>query len=360
MSLRSAAVLAVALSLAAGLRASVIFFDKQDNHRQITDKSIQANRSKESSLGPKKRRIAGKIPMPEQKIYTGVFDAEIVKGRTNFEKAVGSDVAVIAFYQSWDKKGVFPKRLAEEVVKAKKVLMVTWEPWRASRSDWDQPEFRLSTIAGGKHDPYVRQWLSDARDLRAPIFVRFAHEMNGDWYPWGKQANSPQEYVAAWRHIVDLSRELGADNITWVWSPNEVTGSETLDPYYPGNDYVDWIGVSGFNWGGLERWQGWRSYSQIFGPTFEQIKKYNKPIAIAEISSIENPRAGQQSKAAWITETLAAVKTSEPKVSMLIWFNGTFETNNKLYDWTIDGSPAAAQAMKDGLSDPVFTGRIIK
>lgn len=353
MSVRSAAVLAVVLGLGAGLWVSGIFFDNKDNRRPATEKSIQANR-------PKERRIAGKIPMPEQKIYTGVFDGTISKGRTKFEQALGGDVAVIAFYQSWGENGVFPGGLAEDLVKAKKVLMLTWEPWRPSKSDWDQPDFRLSAIADGKHDPYIRQWLSDARDLRAPIFVRFAHEMNGSWYPWGKHANSPQEYVAAWRHIVDLSRELGAVNITWVWSPNEVNGSEILDPYYPGDDYVDWVGVSGFNWGGLEPWQGWRTYTQIFAPTLEQIKKYNKPIAITEISSIENPRSGQQSRAAWITETLAAVKTSEPKVSMLIWFNSTFETNNKLYDWTIDGSPAAAQAMKDGFSHPVFTGRIIK
>ena len=356
MTIKRAFAMALALFILAAVWLSVFFFKQKTSPKRKQERSVAVERPRRPVA--KKVRVVGKIKPIENKIISGVFDRNIVGGKTKFERAIGRDVAVVVLYQSWGDNGTFPTALAAELGKKNKVLMVTWEPWRSSQTDWNQPDYRLSKIAAGNHDGYIKKWLSDARDLRQPIFVRFAHEMNGDWYPWGKHVNSPADYVAAWRHIVDLSRELRATNITWVWSPNEVIGQDNLDLYYPGGEYVDWIGVSGFNWGGLERWQNWRDYNQIFDRTFKQIRKYDKPIAIAEISSIENPRAGQQSRASWITEMLAKVKNSDPKVSMIIWFDGSFETHDKLYNWVIDGSPDSVQALKNGLADPVFTGHI--
>lgn len=299
-----------------------------------------------------------KITPVKGKVITGVFDKTIVDGRTGFERAVGRKTAVRAMYQAWGDDGSFPRGRATGVLKQKQVPMITWEPWKFSKTDLDQPQYRLSEIAAGKHDTYIRAWLLEARDLRGPIMVRFAHEMNGEWYPWGRHVNTPADYVAAWRHIVDLSRRSGVNNISWVWSPNEVREEDNLDDYYPGTDYVDWIGISGFNWGGLEKWQKWRSFNEIFGPTLSRVKKYDKPIVIAETGSIESPRPGGQSRAAWITETFAQVKVSDPPIAMLIWFNAPFTANKKTYDWQINASPTSVKAMRDGLADSVFLEQI--
>lgn len=261
-------------------------------------------------------------------------------------------------YQSWGDDDEFPRDWVEWANENNKVPLITWEPWKFSQTDFDQPEYRLHSIATGQHDIFLKKWLKQARDSGRPLFIRFAHEMNGNWYPWGDQVNSHADYREAWRHVVDVGKQVGATNITWVWSPNEVMGTQNLDEYYPGDDYVDWIGISGFNWGGLEPWQSWRNFNQIFAPTLRQVKKYDKPIMLAEIGAIENPRGGGQTKAAWIKETLDYIKKSDPPIDLFIWFNLANETSDKVYHWEIDSTSLSVQAMKDGLADPAFASNL--
>ena len=91
-----------------------------------------------------------------------------------------------------------------------------------------------------------------------PLLLRFAHEMNADWYPWdGVRASAPgthdgpARYVAAWRHVHAVFAAAGATNVRWVWSPNHrsIPAAAWNDAarYYPGDDVVDWIGVDGYD-----------------------------------------------------------------------------------------------------------------
>ena len=100
--------------------------------------------------------------------------------------------------------------------------------------------------------------------------------MNGDWFPWAENANGnqPGDYVAAWRHVHDIFTSVGATNATWVWCPY-VDATPKLGPlarYYPGDDYVDWTCLDGFNWGnnGVNP-QPWTSFDKIFGPSYRTI-----------------------------------------------------------------------------------------
>ena len=79
-------------------------------------------------------------------------------------------------------------------------------------------------------DSYLRSWADGIRSLGYPVAIRFAHEMNGDWYPWCEKVNGnqPGDYVKAWRHVHDVFRPRGATNVIWVWSPNVQV--ERLDP----------------------------------------------------------------------------------------------------------------------------------
>ncbi|HEB12229.1 MAG TPA: hypothetical protein ENI11_00960 [Actinobacteria bacterium] len=300
--------------------------------------------------------IAKKLKPAKNKTLSGVFESGTRSGQTKFEKSIDAEVAVLSLFQPWSgENNVFPRAWVDQAIDNNKVPLITWEPWSFSQTDFDQPAFRLSTISNGDHDDYIRAWLSEARDWKGPMFVRFAHEMNGNWYPWGNHLNTPADYVAAWRHVVDLSREIGATNITWVWSPNETREQDVLDHFYPGNDYVDWIGVSGFNWPGLEPWQRWRSFSQIYDDFFSQVEKYDKPLMVAEIGVAENARGGPQTRAAWITETLADIRANDPPIALVIWFNDPYTSGGKLYKWQIHESSPSVEAMKTSLADPAFT-----
>lgn len=301
-----------------------------------------------------------KLQPADGSVLIGVFEPRDRVGNLSFERTIGRRVALFNSFQAWGgSDSMFNRewaRLVGELDANGQVLMITWEPWRPG-DGIDQPNYRLKTIIDGKHDEYMKRWFRKVRDLRKPIFVRFAHEMNGDWYPWGTHINEPREYIAAWRHVVNLSRNVGADNITWVWAPSEYMNNHRLAKLYPGREYVDWIGLSGYNWVGPKRaWWGWRSAKRIFGPALAQVKKYKKPIMIAEIGTTENPRVGapaRKTKAAWIARTYTYLKKADPQVSLVVYQNARA---SKTHDWRITTSRANKAAIKRALSDPRFFG----
>lgn len=302
-----------------------------------------------------------KLQPIEGKILLGVFEPPSRAGKSSFERVIGRRVALVNSFQAW---GASDREFsnwwvdwAKALGSHNQVLMITWEPWEPGNG-FDQVDYRLSTIIEGKHDGYMKRWFSQVRDLRQPIFVRFAHEMNGGWYPWGTQVNKPREYVMAWRHVVDLSREVGADNITWVWAPNVHMAGDHLRRRYPGNDYVDWIGISGYNWGGPGRdWTGWSSAKEIFSPTLALIKKYKKPIMIAETGAVEKPQArapAGKTKAKWIKATYNYLKNADPPISLVSYQNEGAGTG---YDWRVTTSRASRRAIRRAASDTRFMGK---
>ena len=128
---------------------------------------------------------------------------------------------------------------------------MTWEP-SDYRLGTNQPRYALSRIIAGDFDGYIRSWAKAAKAWGKPFMLRFAQEMNGNWNPWGVavNGNKPGQYVQAYRHIHKLFTSVGATNVIWVWSPNILyPGGASLSSVYPGNPYVNWIGVDGYNWG---------------------------------------------------------------------------------------------------------------
>ena len=106
--------------------------------------------------------------------------------------------------------------------------------------------------------------------------------MNGNWFPWAEHANGnqPGDYVAAWRHVHDIFTQVGATNATWVWCPYVELAPELgpLARYYPGDDYVDWTSLDGFNWGkNRVNPQPWTSFDKIFGPSYRAIVNKHRP-----------------------------------------------------------------------------------
>ncbi len=223
------------------------------------------------------------------------------------------------------------------------VTLVTWEPWIWGQGI-NQPAYSLARIAAGDFDGYIAQWGSALASWGKPVYLRFAHEMNGNWYPWSEQTNGnlPGDYAKAWRHVHDVVTATGASNVRWVWSPNvPYYGSTPLTGVFPGADDVDIVALDGYNWGTSASWSSWIAPADLFDPGLAQLRQLapGKPILIAETASAETGG----SKPQWITELVAHL-ASQPDITGFLWFDYNKET-----DWRIDSTQASADAMTAAL-----------
>jgi hypothetical protein len=224
------------------------------------------------------------------------------------------------------------------------VPLVTWEPWVAGAGT-DQPAYALDRITAGDFDPYLRRWAEGLRDFGGPVMLRFAHEMNGSWYPWseGVNGNGPGDYVAAWRHVHRVVTSVGTPHVSWVWSPNvPYAGSVPLAGLYPGGATVDAVALDGYNVGTSQYWSSWTTPEALFGPGLQELRTLapGLPIVIAETASTE--LGG--SKADWI-RSLFSYLTAQPDVTAVVWFHFLKEA-----DWRLDSSPASAAAVREALA----------
>jgi beta-mannanase len=223
------------------------------------------------------------------------------------------------------------------------VPVVTWEPW-----DWDAPDggaFGLAAIAAGAHDPHLRQWADALRTWGRPVQLRFAHEQNGDWYPWavGVSGTTAADHVAAFRHVVEVFDAQGAGNVQFVWNPNvRFPGSSPMAETWPGTRYVDRVALDGYNWGTSSPGHRWQEPEEVFGDSLEELRELAPgiPITVTEVASAEE--GGD--KAAWVTD-LVAYLDGQADVAAFVWFH-----HDKEADWRITSSPASAAAMRAALA----------
>lgn len=267
---------------------------------------------------------------------------------------LGRMPAIVAWYQAWgDSNRQFDPSLLESVSNRGAMPLITWEPWDPA-AGVDQPSYHLGRIARGDFDAYIDSWATGLAAYGGPVYLRFAHEMNGTWYPWavGTNGNTVDDYVSAWRHVHDRFDAAGAENVRWVWSPL-ATGPEDghLTQAYPGDAYVDWVGLDGFNEGTTRPASIWRDFESIFGPAYTAIRALtDRPIMIPEIASAEE--GGD--KAAWVTDAFATQLPSYfPNIRAVVWFN-----RDKEADWRIDSSPASLAAFREVLANPYLQGTL--
>jgi beta-mannanase len=258
------------------------------------------------------------------------------------EALLGRDIDIVHWFQAWGSATNAGYR-ADNVARVHALgatPLITWEPWVPGQGV-DQPNYSLKAIALGKHDAYIRAWAKAARASGGPIMLRFAHEMNGNWYPWaaGVNGNTAGDYVRAWKRVRAIFARERATNVQLVWSPNvEYPGSTPLQQLYPGDADVDWVGMDGYNWGTERQGSVWRSLNTTFGATYAKLAGMtSRPMMIAETASSE---AGGD-KAAWIREglSLSNLRANFPRVQAVVWFN-----EQKSGNWPIQTSAAATLA----------------
>lgn len=240
----------------------------------------------------------------------------------------------------WPWKQGFPKPFLQEAASMKAVPLLTWEPYNTT----------LSAIASGRDDYYVKSWARAAHGA-GRMMIRFAHEMNGSWYPWGVgvSGNTPAQYVAAWRHVVNLFRAAGDYNVHWIWCIGTSAPQTTIGALFPGANYVDWMAMDGYNRDRLGRW---RSLTTIFGPDYRILARLDPRlrIMVAETASVENPKKPRQ-KSAWIKAGfLTAIPTYFPRIRAVLYF----DSDGAGYDFPWTSSRYAKTAVQAIFKSPLY------
>jgi hypothetical protein len=267
---------------------------------------------------------------PQQGVYFGVSNERLFTARdrvTAWTRIHGVRPRIVNWFQQWlSGERRFRADWAGHVADQGAVPMITWEPWFAPAGELhvvEQPRVALRQIAGGSHDSYIRSWARDVAAYRDPVLMRPMHEMNGGWYPWGVDVNgnTARDFIAAWRHIVRIFRAEGARNVSWVWSVNNIERGGGADPdlarYYPGGGFVDWVAISGFNWGDAYSWSDWRDADAVYGPTYRALVRFRKPVMIGEIGTTDvggDPNA-------WVRDTMRRLQSGYPGLHALIWYD---------------------------------------
>lgn len=221
---------------------------------------------------------------------------------------------------------------------------LSWEPMYIL--DGVETTIPYETIVTGQYDGYLISIANKIKSFRKPIIIRFAHEMNLGRYHWGTTAPeygaaSPKIYVKIYQHVVDLFRKQHVDNVLWAFCPNAdsvpADSWNMASHYYPGHEYVDILGMDGYNWDlspelAADLHIGWsspaRSFEQIFSPLFQELNKLapGKPVIVFETASVD--RSGG-SKSLWIKQALEVAAKWD--LLGIIWFQ-----TNKEEDWRIN------------------------
>lgn len=299
---------------------------------------------------------------------------------TKFTAAIQRDPDFLVWYEGWS-YGEFNEDHRQNLLKLQEwgiTPVIAWDPFDPDGPTIDQPAYKLSNIIRGDFDAYIDGWANGLAAFGRPVFLNFAHEMNGNWYPWGigVNGNEPGEFITAWRHVHDRFTAAGAINVVWVWTPNEMYEDvpASVEEVYPGDDYVNWFGMNGFNWGENIRWEScdcqssWRTFHDIFDTTYQRLVALaDKPIMIGEVGSSE---VGGN-KAAWITEAfLEQLPLNYPRIRAVAWFNkvatgldmvapGVVEPTTAEVDWRVTSSPAALEAFATAVGTPYFQGSLV-
>jgi beta-mannanase len=261
---------------------------------------------------------------------------------TSIESLLGINISTISIFKQFghpNNKDINLDDLSF-IKNSGKTLMIAWEPLNPNEED-QQIDY-LSEIATGSQDSYINSFALSIKEYGSPVVIRFAHEMNGDWYPWG---NRPDEYKTAYRYIHDKFVQLGVSNVQWMWSINSNSVPDepiaSVSKYYPGNEYVDIIGIDGFNYGTTQNWSSWISFIDIFSDAYSFLStNYSKPIVISEMASAE--QGGD--KSVWVDEMFDDLNNEFTNIDEIIWFNLIKEA-----DWRFDSTQSSLEAFKNNL-----------
>lgn len=314
-----------------------------------------------------------KIAPPESGIYHsahpdfGLRDDLVTKGRVaSFVERAGKGIVWAYFSFHWDKGMDFPVKQCRVLHESGVVPLVGIMPWSTLVQGKEEPVYTLDRIIRGYFDEGLRQCAEDAAALEFPIMIEFGPECNGSWFPWngawnGRDADKygdadwpdgPERFRDAYRHVVNIFRDAGADNVTWVFhiaadgSPKEPWNAASR--YYPGDEYIDWIGASVY---GRLRGDGpARPFADVFKHVYAGLSALSetKPIAVLEMGVSDVPAIGD--KAMWIRDAFADISSGKfPRIKAVAWWNKIYRPDGSRSMLEIDTTPQSLEAYRRGV-----------
>jgi hypothetical protein len=272
----------------------------------------------------------------------------------NLEDSLRTVFPLIHIYCAWGSgyEHKFPELQVKTILRLGSTPVITWEPWLSA---FDENEFPgipkieerdkgcLKEIARGVYDKYITEWALSAKAIDKPIFLRVGHEMNDPYrYPWGPQNNEHQDFVAAWRHIHHTFLKSGTNNVIWIWSPHQSYGY--FKEYYPGDDYVDYVGAGVLNYGTVATWSKWWSFDELFGNYYEELSAFKKPMIITEYASLA---VGGQ-RAEWYLQSLDDIEKKYTLILSVVFYHISSDktVTDKSLNWYIKDDPEVLQAVR--------------
>jgi len=338
---------------------------------------------------------------PAKKFY-GVSTDELPGSTPAYDQiysSAGKAPSMIEWFDTWDHPYDATGAKVKQSWAVGALPVLTWMPEAKGGTKADQTSYSLSHIAAGDWDSYLYSYAAQVVKTDLPMVIRFAHEMNGYWYPWSAGWNSkdgftdpngvsqgivntPALYKAAWQHVWNIFEQTGANkDVIWAWTPVKAvstsmihtSGYTSYSEDYPGDQYVDWVGMSGYEY----KYQAGKfSYGDTFSTSFNQLKTVapSKKILIAETAASEAVTVTNADgtvtrtdhaadKATWTTQSLAGF-AADPQVAAFVWFNNyvngvhyvdgqATETN-----WDFRSSPQALAAFKAGVTNTAFSAGV--
>lgn len=261
--------------------------------------------------------------------YLGVYEPGSPQSYANvdgFARAVGRSPNLVTYYSFWYEP--FQTTFAETAASHGATTIVQIEP-----------NVSLAKIASGGYDSYLKFYANQVADFKKQVVISFGHEMNGYWYSWGYHNTPAATFVAAWRHVVDVFRQQGANNVIWLWQVNSLnTKTGPPQDWWPGANYVTWVGVSGYYYLPGD------NFDNVFNPVVFAIRQFTQdPLLIAETAV--GPQAGQQRG---IADLFAGMRMQH--FLGLVWFDQ--DSTGGLYkgeDWRLEDNQTAIKAFRSGL-----------
>lgn len=316
-----------------------------------------------------------KVIAPTLGAYHGAFmdfgpDASAVTAEKihTYQQTINKKAAWAYFANDWlDGKIIFPLMSAEIIRNEKLIPYIRLMPWSKMSTKVNQadPIFSMQTFLDGKHTEALRDYFTAAKNFSGPLMMEFGPEVNGDWFPWNGTWNGgekteyygdrtkpdgPERFKDVLKMIIQLSREVGANNITWVFHVDCSKSPEAkwndIKHYYPGDEFIDWIGISVF---GAQlpthEWSLFQNNLEIFIPEVDALKTI-RPWLIAEMAVIESANDPNK-KAVWLRQALRFIEAGIfPKVKGMTYWNSPGWLANGKANFKVDSSEQALDAFK--------------
>lgn len=287
-----------------------------------------------------------------QDFYESGFDNKLVQ----MEQALDYTFPLILYYRHFPTHQ-FPAEVMQENYEAGRLVELTLQLTDNNNIDMFAPS-PLLAIYRGEMDEQLRQWARDAKAFGHPFLFRLNNEMNSDWTSYGGVVNlaDPRIFTAVWQRIYRIFQEEGVDNCLWIFNPHDRQAppsdwNNSL-AYYPGNEYVHLIGVTGYNNGTYyTKWaEEWREFDVIYDQIWEEYSpRFSQfPWIITEFAS--SGIGGD--KVAWMDNMFDHIH-NYPNIRMAVWFSfADFDDSNggiPARTYWLDETPETLEAFRRGL-----------